>query len=65
MIHKNLRKSKEFHLERTREKEIKGGDMLVEFSEANRLFISNTFYKKKSQRKYAWTSSNGVKIEID
>ena len=29
------------------------GEKLVEFSEANRLFISNTFFKKPPQRK--WT----------
>ena len=37
----------------------------MEFSEANRLFISNTFFKKAPQRKWTWKGPNGTKNEID
>ena len=43
----------------------KRGEKLVEFSEANRLFISNIFFKKPPQRKWTWKGPNGTKNEID
>ena len=43
----------------------KRGEKLVEFSETNRLFISNTFFKKPPQRKWTWKGPNGAKNEID
>lgn len=41
------------------------GDRLVEFAEKNRMFISNTFFKKRGGRKWTWKHPNGSKSEID
>jgi len=40
-------------------------EKLVKFSEANRLFIFNTFFKKPTQRKWIWKGPNGTKNKID
>lgn len=42
------------------------GKRLVEFAESNKLFIMNTFFKKKESRKWTWISPDGqTKNEID
>lgn len=41
------------------------GDRLVEFAEGMNLFIMNSFYKKKKNRKWTWKGPNGTKNEID
>ena len=42
------------------------GEMLVEFAERNRLRIMNTFFRKRSNRKWTWKSPNGeTRNEID
>jgi len=41
------------------------GEKLLEFSEANRLFISNIFFRKPPQRKWTWKGPNETKNEID
>jgi len=39
-------------------------EKLVEFSETNRLFISNTIFKKPPQRKWTWKGPTGTKNGI-
>jgi len=39
------------------------GEKLMEFSEANRLFMFNTAFKKQLQRKWTWKIPNGTKNE--
>ena len=41
------------------------GQMLVEFAEARSLHIMNTFYKKRTNRKWTWKSPSGIVNEID
>lgn len=42
------------------------GDQLVNFATLNKLYVMNTYYKKKPQRKWTWRSPNGnTKNEID
>ncbi|CAH2217995.1 jg18738 [Pararge aegeria aegeria] len=42
------------------------GQRLIDFAHEHNLFIMNTFYKIKANRKWTWISSNGnVKNEID
>lgn len=42
------------------------GHMLVNFSEKTRMYIMNTFFKKKKNRKWSWRSPDGkTKNEID
>jgi len=41
----------------------KRGDKLVEFTEVNKLLISNTFFKKKPQKMRTWKGSNMIKNE--
>ncbi|XP_067127708.1 craniofacial development protein 2-like [Centruroides vittatus] len=41
------------------------GDMLVDFAEAEKFYIMNSFFKKKSSRKWTWRHPNGGKYESD
>ncbi|XP_023231883.1 uncharacterized protein LOC111631804 [Centruroides sculpturatus] len=43
----------------------KRGDMLVDFAEAEKFYIMNSFFKKKSCRKWTWRHPNGGKYESD
>ena len=37
----------------------------MELAECTKMYIMNTFYKKKAGRKWTWWSPNGVKNGID
>ena len=37
----------------------------MEFAESTKMYVMNTFYKKKPGRKCTWRSPTGVKNEID
>ena len=41
------------------------GNRLVEFAETEQLYIMNSFFKKKPQRKWTWRCANGAVGEID
>lgn len=41
------------------------GQMLVDFAESRSLYILNTLFEKKENRKWTWKSPSGTKNEID
>lgn len=42
------------------------GDFLINFTEANKMYIMNTFFQKREHRKWTWRSPNWeIKNEID